>query len=64
MTNIEQNALAGKLAIAAAESGIKGFLARISKAIKTKGITFEKVLRIYSVVNKAVKDVEAIITEK
>ena len=64
MTSVEQSTLAGKLAVQAAESGIKAFLAKISKAIKTKGITFEKVLRIYTVVNKAVKDVEAIIAEK
>jgi hypothetical protein len=64
MTSAEQSTLAGKLAVAAAETGIKAFLAKISKAIKTKGITFEKVLRIYVVVNKAVKDVEAIIAEK
>lgn len=63
MTN-EQTVLAGKLALSAAETGIKGFLAKIAKALKAKGITLEKVLRIYAIVAKALKEVEATLAEK
>lgn len=60
----EQEKLAGGLAVKAAEVGVKAFAGRIIKAIKAKDITLEKVLRIYVVVDKAVKDIEAIVNEK
>lgn len=59
-----QTALAGKLAIAAAETGIKAFVARIIKAIKAKGITLSKMLQIYGIVERAVKDIEAVLAQK
>lgn len=59
-----QTALAGKLAIAAAETGIKAFVARIIKAIKAKGITLSKMLQIYGIVERAVKDIEVVLAQK
>lgn len=37
---------------------------RINEALKTKGITFAKMVRIYSVMENAVKVIEAIVIEK
>lgn len=56
--------LAGQLAIQAAEAGIGRFLAKLRAAFKAKNITLSKVLRMYEVVNRAVKEVEAILAEK
>lgn len=63
MTQQEEK-LAGTLAIAQAETKIKGFVSRIVKAIQAKNITLLKVLQIYAIIEKAVKDVEAVIATK
>jgi hypothetical protein len=64
MSQHESEKLAGTLAMRAADIGIRAFMARITKAIKSKGITLAKILRIYAIVEKAVKDVESILAEK
>lgn len=64
LTQAEGEKLTGKLAIVAAEAGIKGFIAKILKAIKQKGLTLGKVLQMYAIVEKAVKDIEAVLAQK
>ena len=64
LTQAEGEKLTGRLAVVAAEAGIKAFVAKILKAIKSKGLTLGKVLQIYAVVEKAVKDIEAVIASK
>lgn len=59
-----QEQLTGKLAIQAAEIGVKGFMSKIVKAIQAKGITLGKVLQIYQIVEKAVNDIEAVLAAK
>jgi hypothetical protein len=53
-----------KLATQAAETGIRSFVSRIIKAIKSKGLTVGKVMQIYSIAEKAVSDIEAIVKSK
>lgn len=57
-------AVADKLAKSGAELGIRAFANRIIKAIKSKGITLAKLLQIYTIVEKAVKDIEAVLAQK
>lgn len=45
-------------------SNVPKLFKRINDALKTKGITFAKMVRIYSVIETAVKDIEAIAKEK
>jgi len=64
MSQVEQEQLTGKLAIGQAYTNIKGFMARITKAFQAKGLTLAKILRMYTIAEKAVKDIEAVIAEK
>lgn len=48
----------------AATKGLTDFIGKISKAIKAKNLNIGKLFRIYTVLEKAVKDVEAIVAEK
>lgn len=60
----DQERLVGSLALKSAETGIKAFVSKIVKALQTKGITLAKVLQIYMIVEKAVKDIEAVLASK
>ncbi len=64
LTASEQQKLTEQLAVTGAETGIKAFVSRIHAAIKGKKITVVKLLSIFMVLQKAVKDVEAIVAEK
>jgi hypothetical protein len=64
LTQAEGEKLTGRLAIVAAEAGVKAFVAKILKAIKSKGLTLGKVLQIYAIVEKAVKDIEVVLASK
>ena len=64
LSQVEGVKLTGKLAIIAAEAGIKGFVSKIMKAIKSKNLTLGKALQIYAIVEKAVKDIEAVLASK
>lgn len=59
---IEQKA--GQLTIAGIFSNVPKFFKRINDALKTKGITIAKMIRIYSAIETAVKEIEAIVKEK
>lgn len=59
---IEQKA--GALATVGIFAGIPKFIKRINDALKTKGITVAKMVRMYAVIETAVKDIEAIAKEK
>lgn len=48
----------------AATRGLTDFISKISKAIKAKNLSIGQLFRIYTVLEKAVKDVEAIVNEK
>lgn len=60
----DKEKMTGLLALAAIEAQIPKFFEKIKKILKDKKLTFDKVLRIYAIVQKAVKDVEAIVAEK
>jgi len=62
--NAATEKLAGKLALEAAEKGIKGFVSKILKLIKEKGLTLEKVLAIYVIVNDAYENIAEILADK
>lgn len=62
--NAATEKLAGKLALEAAETGIKGFVSKILKLIKEKGLTLEKVLAIYVIVNDAYENIAEILADK
>lgn len=59
---IEQKA--GQLTVLGIFAGIPKFVKRINDALKTKNITIAKMIRIYSVVETAVKEIEAMVKEK
>jgi len=61
MATVSQEKLAGALAMQAAETGIKGFLAKVAKLIKEKGLTLKKVLAIYVIVEDAYRNIAEII---
>ena len=53
-----------KLTRSGAEHGIKGFIARISKAFQGSHLTISKLLRMYAIVEDAVRQLETIAKEK
>jgi hypothetical protein len=59
---IEQKA--GQLATAGIFAGIPRLIKRVNDALKKKGITVAKMVRMYAVIEKAVEDIEAIAKEK
>lgn len=64
LNQAEGDKLTGKLAIIAAEAGIKSFVSKILKATKSKNLTLGKVLQMYAIIEKAYKDIEAVIAQK
>lgn len=55
---------AGKLTIAGIQAQLPKMLKKLSDALKQKGLTVAKMVRIYTVIRKAVVEVEAILAEK
>jgi len=64
LSSLEKDKLTGSLAMDGLNFQLPKFWDRIKKAIATKGITFDKLLRMYAVAKKAVDDIEAIAKEK
>lgn len=64
MTQEYQQKLASQLAIVQAEQGVKGFVARILKALKAKNLTLSKLLRMYEAVRACMLEIENIAKEK
>lgn len=64
LTAAEKEKLTGGLAIEAIEAGIPKLFDKVRKMLKDKKLTFDKILRMYAVVVRAVKDIEAIASEK
>lgn len=64
LNQAEGDKLTGRLAIIAAEAGIKGFVSKILKTIKSKNLTLGKILQMYAIIEKAVKDIEAVLAQK
>jgi hypothetical protein len=64
MSSDEKSKLMGQLALEAASNGIPKLFDKVRKLMKDKKITLDKVLRIYAVVQAAMKAIEAIASEK
>ncbi len=64
LSHLEKEKITGSLAMKGLNSQVPRFWDRIKKAIATKGITFDKLLRMYAITSKAVEDIEAIVKEK
>lgn len=63
--NVQQIELkAGQLATYGIFGSVPKLVKRINDALKRKGITIGKMVRIYAVFEKAVEDIEAIAKEK
>ena len=55
--------MTGGLALEAIEFGVPKLFDKVKKVLKDKKLTFDKALRIYAVIRKAVQDIEAIASE-
>lgn len=64
MNNVQVEHKTGQLIIAGITSGVPKLFKRINDALKAKGLTVVKLVRIYSVIETAVKEIEAIVKEK
>jgi hypothetical protein len=64
MTTAELEKKSGELAIVGLNVGLPKLFDKIKKAMSMKGITFAKLIRIYAVVESAVKQIDAIVAEK
>lgn len=64
LTQQEGDKLTGKLAMQAADAGIKSFVSKILKALKAKNLTFGKLLQVYAIVEKAYKDIQTVMDAK
>lgn len=64
LTQTELVRKAGTLAIQGITADLPKFIKRVTDAFKAKGLTLTKLVRMYSVIEKAVSEIEAIIKEK
>lgn len=64
LTQTELEKKSGALAIQGITAGLSKFIKRITNAFKAKDLTLAKLVRMYSVIEKAVSEIEAIIKEK